>query len=32
LLAEAGFDERARPEELPVAWWVDFSRRAPAWA
>lgn len=32
LLAAAGLDERARPEELPVDWWREFARRAPAWA
>ena len=31
-IAAAGLDERARPEQLPVAWWRDFARRAPAWA
>lgn len=32
LLASADLDERARPEELPVAWWREFAQRAPAWA
>jgi 16S rRNA (adenine1518-N6/adenine1519-N6)-dimethyltransferase len=32
LLPAGGLDERARPEQLPVAWWRDFARRAPAWA
>ena len=32
LLAAGGLDERARPEEIPVAWWIEFARRAPAWA
>ena len=32
LLAAGGLEERARPEEIPVAWWIEFARRAPAWA
>jgi 16S rRNA (adenine1518-N6/adenine1519-N6)-dimethyltransferase len=32
LLAARGLDERARPEEIPVAWWIEFAGRAPAWA
>jgi 16S rRNA (adenine1518-N6/adenine1519-N6)-dimethyltransferase len=30
LLAAAGLSEKARPEEIPVGWWVRFSALVPA--